>query len=218
MQIIFSLDQILSIIAAIIFWICSFLFSIKAKIVEDKSNKKFFIGVSIFFLFWGIMRIFFLIAYMYLNIDLIIYSLWWKIASISGIISILAILLVMETYLVKSRYIFSIITIIGLILVIILPIYGTEISYARLASYIFFPAGGFSIVILYLYLFFKVPGKDKRTIGLIALGIIMIFTGYTLSVELVKKFFEREFMDIISTIIMIIGGLLYTLVYYLKKD
>ena len=202
----------------IIFWICAILFLIKSKRSELNSQKIFFIGVSAFFIFWGFMRLVFEFSNYYIEIDLNLYSTLWKVASSLGIAAILSIIIVMETYMVKSKYVFSIITLLGLILCIILPIYGHEISGARLAAYIFLPAGGLSIIALYLYLYIKLSGRARHTTGFIAAGLTLIFLGYLLNIELIKQLITIDIMGIITSIIMICGGLLYTILYYKKSE
>lgn len=213
-----SVNLLLTILSMIIFWICAVLFWIKSRKSELKSQKLFFIGVSGFFILWGIMRIAFTIANYYFEIDLGLYEILWKIAAGIGIAAILCILLVMETYMVKSKYIFSIITLIGLVLSLALPVEGKEISGGRLAAYIFLPIGAVSILFLYLYLYIKLTGKTRHVTGVITGGLTLIFLGYILNIELIKNLFGNPgVMDIIASIVMISGGLIYTIMYYMKE-
>ncbi|MHA1229956.1 MAG: hypothetical protein ACTSRP_00095 [Candidatus Helarchaeota archaeon] len=200
-----------------VFWACAVVFIFKLKTYELKSQKRFFLGLALFFIFWGLMKICFTISNYYKNIDLIYYSIYWKIAASLGICGLLSIILVLETYMVKSKYFFSIITLIGLVLAMTLPISGTEITGARLASYIFLPLGAISIILLYLYLYVKLTGKLRHETGLILWGILLIFLGYSVNIELIKKYFDPILLDHISSIMMICGALLYTLMYYRKK-
>ncbi|MHA1752529.1 MAG: hypothetical protein ACTSYZ_09180 [Candidatus Helarchaeota archaeon] len=210
-------DQILVYVNSIVFWVCAIVFWAKSKKSELKSQKRFFIGISFFFIFWGIMRIMFIFSNYYYEIDLSLYSFYWKIASTIGIGGLLSILIVLEIYMVKSKFIFSIITFIGLLLAIILPINGTEISGARLATYIFLPTGALSILGLYIYLYIKLSGRARHETGIIAWGLTLIFLGYTLTIELIKHIFNTELISPIASVVMICGALLYTTMYYFKK-
>ncbi|MHA1268198.1 MAG: hypothetical protein ACTSPY_00305 [Candidatus Helarchaeota archaeon] len=212
------LDDILIYVSVAIFWLCAILFWIKYRKIEMKSQKRFFLGISSFFILWGIMRLVFTASNYYKGIDEFLFSTYWRIASGIGIAGILSILLVIETYMVKSKYIFSIITLVGLVLAMVLPIEGTEIKGARLATYVTLPVGALSILGLYLYLYIKLSGRSRHETGIITGGIALIFFGYILNIELFKQLFGAEIVDPLASIIMIIGALIYSLMYFRKKD
>jgi len=213
-----TIEWTMTILTLIIFWACAIVFWIKSKGSELKAQKMFFIGLIGFFICWGLMRVFFLVSNIYEGIDLFLYSTYWRIASSIGILALLCILIVMESYLVKSKYIFSIITIIGLILAIFLPLEPEKITGARLATYIFLPAGGISILGLYLYLYIKLTGKARHETGFITTGIALIFLGYLVSIEFVQTFIPLEIINILSPVLMIAGALLFTIIYYRKEQ
>lgn len=213
-----TINLILIIVNIIAFCIFAVMFWKKSTQAELKSKKRFYIGVGAFFIFWAMMRIVFTISNNLLEEDYISYGITWKIASVLGIAALLSILIVMETYMVKSKYIFSTITLIGLVLSIVLPIEGREITGARLAAYITLPIGAISILLLYLYLYIKLPGGTRHRTGFITTGLALIFLGYILNVELMKQLISVEFvMDIIATVVMLLGGFLYTVLYYKQE-
>lgn len=183
---------------------CTALILIKTIKIRDSDQAWFFLGLFGFFLGWCLV--------------LILYFFSDKAAYIVGIAGLLSILFVIEKYAVKSKYIFSIITLIGLVLVIILPLPATEISGARLASYIFLPAGGVSILVLYLYLITKVSGDLRRETIFVFLGFFLIFGGYALDIQLFESVRAMlPFWDIMNSLLMLCGGLLLAITYYRRE-
>ncbi|MHA1650737.1 MAG: hypothetical protein ACTSYB_11130 [Candidatus Helarchaeota archaeon] len=205
------LDNIFQILHIIIFIICSIILFIKSRRLELSEQKKFFIGLAGFALGWSLTHLTFLFVNIMPEEDPL-FAVLWKIAACIGILALLSIILVIERYAVKSKYVFSIITLIGLILVIVLPIYGREISGARLASYIFLPIGASSIVFLYLYLIIKLTGEPRRETIYVFIGILLIFFGYALGTELLSGVYI-PYRFVINSLLMICGGILVTIVY-----
>lgn len=220
------LEWIFEIISMIVFEVCSIFFFIKSRRAEMKSQKWFFGGLGLFFVFWGLKSIIFLFTdfigqYIVVTFDpiSIFYSISWKMGTGIGIAGLLSVILVLETYSVKSKYVFSIITIVGLILALVLPIFGSETLWpARVASYVFLPWGALSIIGLYTYLSNKLTGDVKRETILILVGFILICLGYVLSVELIKQSLPfQEIMQFIYPIVQIVGSLMFTIVYFRKE-
>ena len=164
------------------------------------------------------MEFFFLISPPY-AVDPNLHTLTWKAAYIAGIAALLSILIVIEKYAVtKSKFIFSILVLIGLVLVVVLPLHPTEISGARLTSYIFLPAGGLSILVLYVYLITKLSGDARRETGLIFMGFFLIFGGYSLDSQLFESIASLfVFWDIMCSLLMLCGGVILALTYYRRK-
>ena len=123
-----SLDEIFQILLIITFVGCSVLILIKTVKLRSSEQKWFFLGLFGFLLGWSLLEFFFLISPPY-AVDPNLHTLTWKAAYIAGIAALLSILIVIEKYAVtKSKFIFSLLALIGLVLVVVLPLHPTEIS------------------------------------------------------------------------------------------
>ncbi|MHA1264766.1 MAG: hypothetical protein ACTSRS_05970 [Candidatus Helarchaeota archaeon] len=204
----------------IAFLLYASLFLLKIRRIEEKSQKNFFLGLFGFCLGWGLLQIMYYISGTYPE-DSLMALTYYKVAYIVGICGFLSLLLVIEKYAVpRTKFFFSIITAFGLILVIILPMPpGTQISGARLASYIFLPAGAISIFFLYLYLIFKLSGPLRRETTLILLGFVLLFIGYVLTTSLFAnfQFLDEDAWNIMCYSFMLVGGLIVTSIYYRRN-
>ncbi len=214
--IVWDIDTIFRIILIIVFIACGIVLLLKARSLEMLEQRRFLLGLCAFSIGWSIMNTIFLFAETYPDTDPL-YSTLWKIATIVGISALFSVIIVVEKYTVpKTKFFFSIITIIGLALVIILPIQGTEITGARLAAYIFLPVAAASIFILYLYLIIKLSGKPRQEAVIVFLGMFLIVIGYLLDTELLKSLLPPAFI-ILDSILMICGGITITLIYYRRE-
>ena len=191
---------------------------------ELKSTRMVLLGQALFVLCIGLTRILFIISDYFSpelpeeivlepNYDL--FFLFWKISAVVGILAIIFLLIVIETYLVKSRYIFTATATVGLILALVFQ----DLYLARWATYITLPLSMFGLIILYFYLVFKSDGDIRRRAGLSILGIFIAAGGMMLDTTSVREFFEVHsifFPGFIPIIIMIIGVAIYT--YYNVKS
>ncbi|MHA1265442.1 MAG: hypothetical protein ACTSRS_09430 [Candidatus Helarchaeota archaeon] len=179
-------------IFAVIFWR-------RSRTADYKSAKMMFIGQGFFVFAFGITRILFVIADYYRpdpEYSLIVIAqneslhlFLWKLSSLIGILAIIFLLLVIETYLVKSRYIFTIIASVGIVTALLLP----DINQARLATYISTPLALAGVIILYSYLFFKSSGEIRKKAGLSLDGFILFGLGTALDSNLGKQLFSDWF-------------------------
>ncbi len=214
MQVDGTLFQLLVVFA---FTFCALMLLVKRRAVESSEQKWFFLGLVGFFIGWALCELFF---YASAKVDPSFYLALYKGAYIAGICGILSLLLVVEKFAVpKTKFIFTIITLVGLALVIIFPMPATdEIIGARLAAYIFLPAGVASILLLYLYMVFKLTDELRRETIMILLGFILIFAGYVLTTSLFADFYEATpYWSVICYSLMIAGGFILTLTYYKKE-
>ncbi len=151
--------------------VMGFIFLRKGFIQEEemKGQKYFKFGVAMFALMTAVTRIFFLISdYQVIGTD--IYNLFWKLAVISSFIALIFIMIVIETYLVKTKYIFTVIGIIGAITVSIV-----DIPLAQILNLPLFLVLGSEIFALYLYLSIKSPG-ELRTKSILMLISLLVFS------------------------------------------
>ncbi len=207
-----NLNIVLQILLIIFFWGYSVLLLIKIKKLDIPEQRGFFVGLFGFFLAWGFLQLMYYLAPPF-AIDPTGYETSYKIAYIFGVIAELSILIVIEKYAVpKTRFIFSIITLIGLVLIIIFPLQGETISGARLISYIFLPIGAVSIMLLYIYLFFKLSGKLRIETGVILLGITLLILGYLFDTNIFSSM--PPFWEPMCSLLMLIGGFIVAFTYY----
>ena len=194
-----------------------------------KSAHIMFLGQGLFVFCFGMTRIFFLIADYFriepefasivLEPNEFLNLLFWKISSLIGILAIMFLLFVIETYLVKSKYIFTLIALAGLIVALILP----DINQARLATYIAMPIALIGVIALYTYLFFKGSGEIRKKAGLSLDGFIIFGVGVILDTNIGKNLFATWFhldpiwqLGWLPMVLMIVGLALYT--YYNIKE
>ena len=174
---------------------------------ETKSQKYFFIGIAMLALMSSLTRIFFLFTD-YLVRDTPIYNLFWKLAVVSSFSALIFIALVVETYLVKSKYVCSAVGIVGTILIIFL-----NLELARQLMAVIYLIIGFEIFLLYLYVAYKSPGMLRRKSLLMILSMLIFLVGVIFDSESVWEGIIPFDMGLIGAILMWIG-----LGYYLKLN
>ncbi len=174
---------------------------------EVEGQKYFKFGVAMFALMTGMTRIFFLISdYQVPDTDM--YNLFWKLAAVSSFIALIFIMIVIETYLVKTKYIFSAIGIIGTVIVSVV-----DISLAQILNFPLFLLLGGEVIVLYIYLTVKSSG-DLRKKALLNLISLLIFAGGCLfdAESLTFTLFGAD-LGLVGAILMWLG-----LGYYLKLN
>lgn len=211
--------------------VCSVLFVIfcgyfinKYRKTEEKTQAWFYLGLGVFCLCFAIMRIWFLCS------DLVDEGLWgvsqigpiildadfyWRWAAIFGIGAVLSVLFVIERYMVKTHYILSFITSIGVVIALIVPVE----PYGRLATYVFTPFGVLAVVGLYAYLIKITPGRIRIKTILAMIGIFLIFFGFIVDTDLGQSILatlDIEVVGIIASSLMMVGGAIFVLGYRIE--
>ncbi len=197
----------------------------RRRTTELKETRMVFLGQALFVLSFGLTRLLFLIADYFsedislnlvLWVDKDLYFLIWKISTAIGILAIIFLLIVIESYLVKnSRYFFSIVASIGLIFVLAAP----DIDFGRPVTYITLPIAMGAVISLYAYLYFKSSGVLRRKVQMSLNGFIIFGIGVVADTQIgqsVLNLFVPFDPTIISVTIMALGLALYT--YYNIKD
>ena len=207
------LSEILDYSLIVIFAAISIVFLFLMSKKEEKGQKYFYLGLFSFNICWSFLHLMFKLGGVF-DYGMFFYGILWKTGAIFGIIGLLSLLVAIETYVIKSKYVFTIITFIGFILVLILP-YGDGITGARLATYITLPAGAISILILYSYLVTKLAGKPRRDTIYILAGFLILFKGYLLDTDIFSDIPILNW-DAITTTIRIIGGMIIGFTYFMK--
>ena len=191
---------------------------------EMKSTRMIFLGQGLFVFCFGLTRFLFVISDyfrtdpIYQNVvivaDEFLFILFWKISALIGILAIIFLLIVIETYLVKSRYVFTIIATAGLILALASP----NIEFSRWVTYIAMPVSLIAVVALYIYLLFTSSGEIRKKSGLSVLGLLIMGAGVMLDTTNAKTFISEALgifpesvpFPVIPIIILTVGIALYT--------
>ncbi len=168
-------STILWIIAIAVLWIAVIFFIRKSKKSDVPSQKNMFLGIGLFFGLYSLTRAFFIIGW-YLTFDESsqLYDIFWRIATIIGMIGFTFLIFVLERYPLERRtkYIGTILGCIALILSLAL---GSEMGLLVLA--VSLPILGVLILALYGYLAKITEGTIRRRAILDFLGILIILLG-----------------------------------------
>ncbi|MHA1268381.1 MAG: hypothetical protein ACTSPY_01220 [Candidatus Helarchaeota archaeon] len=209
---------------SLIIWICfiilSIIFSIfislkffnKKKPLEP-AQRDYFLGMVIFIIIHSISRILYMLYDFYL-IGGDHYQLFWDMAAVVGIGSVIALLFAIERHIIKkTKYLFTILSSITLILFIVLPEYKETIQLFMI------PIVAVIIPFIYFYTAIKTSGEIRRTSLIIGIGIIIFILGQAAHSINVWDLFAYEIAYTLyyfaSPIGLIIGGIL--LFYGLMK-
>ena len=190
---------------------------------DFKDTRMIFLGQGLFMICFGLTRSLFAISDFfttdpyYINKDLVLVAggdlfisdLFWKISTLVGILGIIFLLLVIETYLVKSRYFFTVIATIGLIVAMVSP----DINLSRWATYITLPIAMLGLIILYFYLLYKGSGIVRKKAGESILGLFLLGVGTILGTSAgmgTLRTIFGSFPEFIPVIILTVGLAIYT--------
>lgn len=201
----------------------------RSRTADVKSARMMFLGQGLFVCCFGLTRLFFIIsdyfrtepefAPIVFEANEALQLLFWRISNVIGILAIIFLLIVVETYLVKSKYVFTIIATTGLTLSLILP----DINHARTVTYITLPVALIGVIALYVYLYFKASGEIRFKAGLSLDGFIIFGVGVMLDSNLGKQLLADWFnlspswqLAWLPLVFMIIGLGIYT--YYNIKQ
>lgn len=174
---------------------------IKRQRTEDelKSQRYFRLGIAMFAFMASLQRIFFLITDFQVEYS-DIYNIFWKLAVGASMIALIFITLVVETYFVKTKYVFSGIGVIGTILIIFV-----DIPLARQLNIPLYLLLGGEIFILYLYIAIKSPGILRKKSLLMLFSLLIFSVGILLDAESVMIPLFGVDLGIVGTIFMWIG-------------
>ena len=168
--------------------------------------RKGYISYVLFFVFFGITRIVYLIG-VYIPEN---YDYFTTMGYITAILSLVFILYVLETEVVKAtKHIFTIITVIAFV-ISTSALLGLTDRYTALDIIDILTIFSIAAILsLYLYLIFKATGKLRKKAILLFIGIVMIYVGETIDSEWFISAFP-EFPLEITPLIMAIGIILFT--------
>ncbi len=166
-----------------------YLFLNKSRSVEAEGQKWLFIGFGIFFILYATTRILFLCAEWARDWGPDLYSpnvipfskpggpgydLFWRIATLSGLVGWTFFIFVIEKYLIrKTKFIFSIIGLGTLIICLIFGPYEIGLLATRTGPILM----GLILILLYFYLIFTSDGDVRKKALMATLGLIVLFIG-----------------------------------------
>jgi len=172
---------------------------------EEIGQQYFFFGLGLFGYLYAVARISFVISES-IDDDILI-PIFWRLGHVISFTALLILILVLERYIVKTKYIFTIICAIGIVLVVVLQEDLARIVIAIIPTMVM-------IVILSIYLFVAKKSQGPPRVKAIK-SAISIFT------LVVGIFIEGSFgsallgfnTGILGTLVMIIG-----ISYYFKTN
>jgi hypothetical protein len=204
-----GISLILWFVATGLMFLGTIILIIKAIKIEGRSPKLVNLAYGLFYVFFGLTRIFYIVAVY--NPDS--YDFFTTIGYITQVLSLISILYVLETHVVKStKKIFLIITIIAFFISLIALIGVVSRDFALTMLFILLPFSGGIILIMYLYVIIKLAGAlRKNAIGLF-IGSLMMYTAQIMDSEM---FIGLTFPIIpsileITAVIMIFGVIIFT--------
>jgi len=159
------------------FLICiGLLFTIRRR-SKEQEQRYFFIGVACFAFLSSLTRIFFLVTdFQPESSDL--YNLFWKLAGIASLAALVIITLLIETYFVKTWYIFTAFGLLGIVILIF-----ANIALARQLMMPIYLIIGVEIFSLYLFVAIKSPGTIRTKALLMILSLAIFTVGIILDSE-----------------------------------
>jgi hypothetical protein len=205
-----GIHLVLWIIVIILFFIGSILFLIGALKAELKSTKMGYLSHCVYCSFYGIARIFFMIAFFNPeNYDFIM-----SIGYVFATLSIIFWVFFLETYIVEfTKKIFSIITVVILALSVFSMLSLLNRYDAVFLINILTPFSVGLIFFVYLYITIKAKATVRKKVFLLFIGVFLIYLGHFMDTE----FFLNTFKTIpieISPILMLIGLSIFVLQFY----
>ena len=163
-----------------------------------RPQREYYLGMSAFILVHLIARYFYYLYDFHGQAQLN-----WDLGASIGLIGIVFLLYAIErNVFTRSKFFFTIITIIFIILIFILPPEFKSISQTIIVSII-----GLFIPLIYLYVAYKGSGDIRKNSLIVAIGILIFLIGQTAHSS---TFFDLGFIYfIISPVCMLVGGIIF---------
>jgi hypothetical protein len=179
------------------------LLAIKKLRQKEQAQRYLLMGIAVFAFLSSLTRIFFIVTDFQVEPSEI-YDIFWKLASIASLIGLILIAILIETYFVKTRYIFTGIATLGVIIIIF-----ADIELARQLIMPFYLIIGVEIFSLYTYVAIKSPGTIRTRALLMIVGMIIYTVGIIFDSESIMQSLVGFDTGIIGAICMWIGLGLY---------
>ena len=182
-----------------VFLICMGLLAIRKSSQKEQEYRYLLVGIAVFAFLSSLTRIFFLITDFQIEPSGM-YDLFWKLAAIASLTGLILIAILIETYFVKTRYIFTGIAALGVIVIIF-----ADITLARQLMMPFYLIMGVEIFSLYAYVALKSPGMVRKKALLMILSLGIFTLGIILDAESIMQPLVGFDTGIIGAICMWIG-------------
>ncbi len=206
-----EVDTLLFIILIVLLFGCFSLFLIKSLKLEMKSQKRVFLGYGLFLLLYGFARLFFLVAMLCGNFFEGCRDFYLTLGYFVGIVGVIFIIYIMETYLLKTKKILTFISISVSIITLIALMGLTTREIANQMIYFLLPSVILAVCFSYIYLIIKTPGSSRRKALWALIGIIVLFFGHLINTHEFRILFPVEqIASILSPIVIMIGVIIFT--------
>ncbi|HUX99129.1 MAG TPA: hypothetical protein VMV49_06210 [Candidatus Deferrimicrobium sp.] len=165
----------------------------------ERPQREYYIGMAIFIFVHLVARIFYF-YYDFIDIN----EFYWDLGAIIGLLGIVFVLYAIERNIfTRSKFLFTITTLIFILMLIILPPYIKPYLQTIIVSII-----GIFLPLIYVYVGIKSHGNIRKNSLLIAVGILIFLIGQT--AHSATFFTTAVFIYfIISPICIIIGGFIF---------
>jgi len=201
----YEVNSTIWLISSFLLFISFVLFLIASKKEELESRSRVYIGYGLFTLCFGLTRFLFIFADFTGDLHDNIMVLGYLMA----ILGILAVVFILETYLLKTKRILTIITSILFILILVAVMGVASRDDALMMIYILIPAAIIATVITFIYFIINSSGHSrKKAIGAL-IGILLMFFGHLMDSNLFNAIFPG-LPEIICPIVLIIGVIFFT--------
>jgi hypothetical protein len=217
----FSIRTFLLIIFIGILIIGFFTFMVKASKTDVVGTKRIYQGYGLFGLTYGLTRIFFLLSDYEIasNSGIVtqLHLIWVTTAYSVTFISILFIYFSVEKYVLNRKPVFTFIALgafIVCLIALVMVIFGIGLDLAnnagphRIAQYVLYITGPIlagGIMILYIIIFKNASGEVRRRSFLSIIGLILLFTGLLLDMDILSQFLIEEIRFLLSPIAFMVG-------------
>ena len=218
------IDYISKIVLACFCILCGILFHSNSLQSKISSQKYLLLGFALFCYAFGITRAFFLYTD-YRNMSMLasigpsydqnldsLFIIPWKFASLMSILALTFLIIVVETYIVKTRYIFSGICVFGVIAIIFIQ----DKNLINTISLIIFPLIVLDLLFAYIYVAIKAKGIPRKNSLLSFTSFILLGVGVFLDTELVESLIGLN-ISILGSISMFLAFLLFIYANYRRE-
>lgn len=172
----------------------------RAAKLEKSGRKFFFLGIAVFGYLFGLTRALFL----YTDLpDVGRSNPLWRVGWVLSLLSIAAIVVVIETYIMKTKYVFTVVAIIGVVLTILLQPDQLKLINAAVSGILLA-----DVLAAYTYVAIKSEGTPRTRAIKSFLGISLIAVGLLID-GFSQDFFIGLDISVIGVSLMIVGLILY---------
>jgi len=201
----YEINSIVWLISSFLLFISFVLFLIASKKEDLESRSRVYLGYGLFTLFFGLTRFLFVFA----DFTGDLHDSIMVVGYLMAILGILVVVYILETYLLKTKRILTIITSILFVLILISVMGLTSRDDALMMIYILIPAALIATVISFIYFIKNSSGASRKKATGALLGIFLMFFGHLMDSNLFNNYIA-DLPNIISPIVLIFGVIFFT--------